>query len=152
MPASPALPLLDHCLALLAEKDLAVLATCPAQAAAPHCSLMAYVLDQDRRHLLLVTPKKSRKYENLQANPQASLLVDTRESHPREAVQALTVAAVLAQTPAETLPALLEAFLARHPRLSAFARRPDAALIRLRMTSFQLLDGVEDARFMTLEG
>lgn len=150
--SAPAALLLGRCLDLLDASDLAVLATCPAQAgAAPHCSLMAYALDADRRHLLLTTPRGSRKYENLMENHKASLLVDTRRMHVREAVQALTVSAVLTDTPSEAVAGLRARFLARHPRLTAFASRPDTVLIRLRLTAFQLLDDVEHAQYVSLE-
>ncbi|WP_158407302.1 pyridoxamine 5'-phosphate oxidase family protein [Megalodesulfovibrio gigas] len=153
MPTSsaPAALLIGRCLDLLDASDLAVLATCPARAdAPPHCSLMAYALDAERRHLLLTTPQDSRKYANLMENPRVSLLVDTRQVHAREAVQALTVSAVLADTPPEAAAGLRARFLARHPRLTEFASRPDTALIRLRLTAFQLLDGVEHAQYVSL--
>ncbi|GAB7080006.1 pyridoxamine 5'-phosphate oxidase family protein [Megalodesulfovibrio paquesii] len=150
MPQHPSL--LSRCLHLLTEQDLAVLATCPAASeGTPLCSLMAYTLAEDTRHLLLVSPAGSRKVAYLQQNPHASVLVDTRTTAPREAVQALTVSVLLAPPPPHEVPALLHRFLARHPRLEAFARRPETVLLRLRMTSLQLLDDVETAHFLQLE-
>ncbi len=145
--------LITRCLDLLASRDMCVLATCTPEA--PHTSLMAYALDADRQHLLMVSPKASKKYANLQRTPMVSCMVDTREEalchgKDRYAVQALTVTASFDAPSAVEAPALLEQVIAAHPHLESFARKPDTAVIRLKLLAFQLLDGVETAQYVTV--
>ena len=80
---------------LIKRKDMCVLAT--AFDNKPHCSLMAYVTDDDCGAIYMVTGRETTKYRNISANPQVSLLIDTREEHPgdsRPKAQALTVSGV----------------------------------------------------------
>jgi nitroimidazol reductase NimA-like FMN-containing flavoprotein (pyridoxamine 5'-phosphate oxidase superfamily) len=62
--------------ALVKRKDICVLATVSENN--PHCSLMAYVTDNDCREIYMVTNRQSTKFRNLSANPLVSLLIDTR--------------------------------------------------------------------------
>ena len=64
---------------LAREKDICVQAT--VSGGKPHCSLMAYVVDDACREMYMVTHKQSTKYRNLLENPAASVLIDTREEH-----------------------------------------------------------------------
>ena len=64
---------------LAKEKDMCVLAT--ASGGAPHCSLMAYVTDEDCSEIYMATQRNTQKYKNVLENPFVSLLIDTREDH-----------------------------------------------------------------------
>lgn len=154
-------PLVTRCLDLLASRNMCVLATCDPTSshgnsdAAPHTSLMAYTLDEERRHLLMVSPANSKKVRNLSVNPMVSCMVDTREDalchgKNRYAVQALTVTARLTSPSPDEAPALVEQVIAAHPHLETFARKPGNSVVRLEITAFQLLDGLEDAQYATL--
>jgi nitroimidazol reductase NimA-like FMN-containing flavoprotein (pyridoxamine 5'-phosphate oxidase superfamily) len=71
---------------------MCVLAT--AREGKPHCSLMAYVADEEVEWIYMVTHRNTTKYANLLSNEQVSLLVDNRcEGLPddRSNIQALTV-------------------------------------------------------------
>jgi nitroimidazol reductase NimA-like FMN-containing flavoprotein (pyridoxamine 5'-phosphate oxidase superfamily) len=84
--------MLERIKALVKEKDICVLATVSGDK--PHCSLMAYVTDDDCREIYMVTQRESRKYENLMKNRSVSLLIDTREENlgsRRPEAKALTV-------------------------------------------------------------
>ena len=67
--------------ALAIEKNICVLATVGGRK--PHCSLMAYVTDENCTEIYMVTHKNTNKYKNLMENPSVSLLIDTREISPR---------------------------------------------------------------------
>jgi hypothetical protein len=103
----------------------------------------------------MITHKHSTKYRNLTENPSLSLLIDTRlidRGEKRQKAKALTVNGVM-----ETIEDsdkrfnILAKFLKRHVHFKEFASHPDAEVLAVRIQSLQLLDGVTDAYFETLE-
>lgn len=141
--------MLERMKELLRSKKLCALAT--ASAESPHCSLMAYLADPDGTTVYLVSAKKSRKSRNLESCRNVSLLVDTRDEHDREGeVLALTVAGRLdpfAPEEADERESVRERFARLHPDLHAVLDDPDAELLRIRIASFQLLEGPDAASF-----
>jgi nitroimidazol reductase NimA-like FMN-containing flavoprotein (pyridoxamine 5'-phosphate oxidase superfamily) len=117
----------------------------------PHCSLMAYVTDNDCREIYMVTSRKTTKFRNLSANPSVSLLIDTREEHAgtqRPNVQALTVAGVYQEIEDETKKIRIRDQLREtHPHIKELLDMQDAEILCVKVTSFLLLDGVSDAHF-----
>ena len=72
------------------ENSLCVLATVN-ENAAPHCSLMAYAIDDQCREIYMATLTSSRKFRNLQKNSAVSLLIDTRGMEIYHQIRALTI-------------------------------------------------------------
>ena len=134
---------------LAKEKDMCVLAT--ASGGAPHCSLMAYVTDQDCSEIYMTTQRNTQKYKNVLENPFVSLLIDTREDHKgrlRYETKALTVAGRCEVIEDEAKQALVRAKLVEwHPHLKEFLSHPEAAILCIRIASFLLLNGLTDAYF-----
>lgn len=141
--------MLDKIKELVKEKDTCVLAT--VGQGCPHCSLMAYIADDDCREIYMVTLKDTRKYRNLMENPLVSLLIDTRADHSgpqRRAAKALTVAGTLLKIEdPNQYGSLREKLLDRHPQLKEFLDQPEAAILCIKISSFLLLDGLSDAYF-----
>lgn len=141
--------MIERMKALLRDKDLCVLAT--AAGGTPHCSLMAYVTDEDGTALFMATMKNTTKYANLSENPRVSLLVDTRDDtagSETAATQALTVAGrceVLEET--EAASSARTRLLHRHPSLQEVLEHPDTVVLRVAIESFLLLDGPREAHF-----
>ncbi len=138
---------------LVREKDTCVLATTHGDQ--PHCSLMSYVTDRHCTRLYMVTHRESRKYNNLVANPKVSLLIDTREGAEgvnRNTVKALTVTGIFVTIgdDAERKDAAAR-LLAGHPHLRVFLDDQDAEVFAVRITAFQLLDGITDSSFVAVE-
>lgn len=144
--------MLDRMKALVREKDICVLATVSADK--PHCSLMAYVTDEDCSEIYMVTHRKTRKYKNLLENPSVSLLIDTREEHrgtQRPEAKALTVSGIFQRIDDEDKKRLARSkLLGRHPHLEEFMDHPDAELLCIRVASFLFLDGLTEAHFETV--
>jgi nitroimidazol reductase NimA-like FMN-containing flavoprotein (pyridoxamine 5'-phosphate oxidase superfamily) len=141
--------MIERMIELLRSKDLCVLAT--ASGGAPHCSLMAYVPAEDGRSLYTVTRKDTTKFENLRENPRVSLLVDTRDRPDENPTRALTVAGRCEpMVPGEEEKRARAALTARHPRLSPILEDAESVILRIRIESFLLLDGPEEAHFETL--
>ena len=132
--------------ALTSETNICVLATVAGRK--PHCSLMAYVTDKNCEEIYMVTHKNTHKYKNLMENPAVSLLIDTRDKSPRSETKALTINGVFAAIENQKKRKKIQAhFLAAHPHLSGFINHPEAEILCVRIVSFLLLNGLEEAHF-----
>ncbi len=133
--------MLDTILAFLASHDLGVLATADD---APHCSLMAYVMAPDG-HICMATLPDTRKWRNILGNPNVSLLVDNRERLPdlgREALTAVTVTGRHDPFPDPEGETAAKRLMAdRHGHLGGILTRPEARVIRIRPTAYQIVEG-----------
>ena len=135
--------------ALAKQKNMCALATVAGQK--PYCSLMAYVTDDKCEEIYMVTHKNSSKYINLMQNPAVSLLIDTREKSPRAEAKALTVEGVFCRIEEEKKRRQVAAkLLQAHPHLETFMQHPEADVFCVKIGSFLLLDGVQDAHFETV--
>lgn len=140
--------------ALVQTRRHCVLATCgvEGEGCAPHASLMAYCAAPDCGEFWLATLTETRKWRNLAANPQASLLLDDRGEGGGEPALALTVAARAEPfaSPADKAEARRR-LLAKHPQLASFLALQAVSMLRLKAVSFQLLSGPTDVFFIEAE-
>ena len=138
---------------VIRSQDMCVLATVTGNK--PHCSLMAYVTDEECRTIYMITHQNTAKYQNLTANPSLSLLIDTRLMHrgeKRQKAKALTVNGFFERIEdSDKRFNIVARFLERHVHLKKFAGHPDAEVLAVRIQSLQLLDGVTDAYYETLD-
>lgn len=124
---------------LLSSQRLGVL--CTSGETGPHASLVAFAARQDLTQLFFVTPRNTRKFANLRVDPRVALLVDgrsNREEDFRNAV-AVTARGVAEEAGGAARSRLLKPYLARHPRLTEFARAPTSALLRIRVETYSLV-------------
>ena len=135
--------------ALAREKNICVLATVGDRK--PHCSLMAYVTDENCTEIYMVTHKNTHKYKNLMENPSVSLLIDTREISPRTRAKALTVEGISAAIEGEKKRQEVQSMLLDvHPHLSEFINHSEAEILCVRIQSFLLLDGLQEAHYQSV--
>jgi len=138
--------------AFLKEKDMCVLAT--ALEGKPHCSLMAYMTDEEGEWIYMVTHRGTTKYTNLLTNEQVSLLVDNRCDGmlaDRSNLQALTVHGTFHAVEEEgAKKQILAQVRERHPHMGEFLDSPEAEVISVRVNSFLFLDGIMDAHHVTV--
>ena len=138
--------MLDRMKSLAREKNSCVLATITGRK--PHCSLMAYVTNMDCTEIYMATHRQTRKFQNLSENPAVSLLIDTRDASPRPEVRAMTVAGVFERIKDPVKEEKVRRkLLSAHPHLQDFMGQPEAEVIRIKVRSFLLLDGLTQASF-----
>jgi nitroimidazol reductase NimA-like FMN-containing flavoprotein (pyridoxamine 5'-phosphate oxidase superfamily) len=134
---------------LARHKNMCVLATVAGQK--PYCSLMAYVTDENCEEIYMVTQRNSTKYKNMLQNPAVSLLIDTREKAPSSQAKALTVEGIFCKIEnAETRKQVTAKLLQTHPHLEIFMQHPEADVFCVKIRSFLLLDGLQQAHFKTV--
>jgi len=143
--------MLEKMKVLVRGKDICVLSTV-SQDATPHCSLMAYVANEECREIYMATHSSTMKYQNLLHNPAISLLIDSREVTSRQRAQALTVSGVFQPIVDKNKRDRVEARLLRqHPHLKDFIKNPDTVFMCIKVQSFLLLDGLTDSHFVNLK-
>jgi len=115
--------------ALLAERHVGVLAT--QSGGQPYASLVAFVADDEMRHLLFATPRPTRKFANLEAEPRVAMLIDSRGNEPEDLHRAAGATAVgsARELTGEERARAAERFRARHPHMAEFVASPSTALI-----------------------
>ena len=114
----------------------------------PYCSLMAYVTNKDCTEVYMVTHRQTQKYQNLMENPSVSLLIDTRDTSPRSQARAMTVEGVYQKiTNPDREDKIRQKLLSAHPHFSEFLEHPEAEVLRVKIRSFLLLDGLTQSFF-----
>jgi nitroimidazol reductase NimA-like FMN-containing flavoprotein (pyridoxamine 5'-phosphate oxidase superfamily) len=117
----------------------------------PHCSLMAYTVDEECKSLYMVTSKDSDKYRNLQINASVSLMIDTRASRKDESAKALTVTGRFSQVEdKKTLLQVKKDLINRHPELALFLNNKSSCVFSIEIESFLLLNGFTDSYFESI--
>jgi len=142
--------MLEKMTALVSKKNVCVLATVSDNK--PYCSLMAYITDGGCKEIYMVTHKNTTKFNNLQKNPSVSLLIDSRETQPRSNAQALTIDGVY--TPLiddNKRQKIRDRMLESFPHMKNFLHHPESEIIRVKINSFLLLDGLTESHFVSLK-
>jgi general stress protein 26 len=134
---------------LVRKNNICVLATVSGDK--PHCSLMAYITNVTCEEIYMVTHKNTTKFNNLQNNPSVSLLIDSRETQPRSNAQALTIDGVFIPLIDENKKQKIrDRMLESFPHMKDFIHHPESELIRIKINSFLLLDGLTESHFVSL--
>jgi nitroimidazol reductase NimA-like FMN-containing flavoprotein (pyridoxamine 5'-phosphate oxidase superfamily) len=96
----------------------------------PYSSLISFAIGGDLRSLVFVTGRNTRKYANIQQNPNVSILIDNRTNQPSDVAGAVAVTAIgTAREEREGRNAWRDLFLARHPQLERFIDASDNAIM-----------------------
>ncbi len=124
---------------LFTSQKLAVLATYGIDQ--PYCSLMAFAVSDDLKHIIVATKRHTHKYANIQQHPRLSLLVDNRKNQVDDFQQAIAV--TILATSSELQPPELEPFLNlylfKHPYMNSFCQAPDCALLKLSVERYLMV-------------
>lgn len=118
------------------SQPFAVLAT--QDGAAPYASLVAFASDEKLTCLLFATPKATRKYSNMKANPAVALLIDNRKNTKEDIQEATTVTAVgIVEQIEDFERSIMEKiYLMKHPHLVDFLHSPTTAFLKIRMEKY----------------
>jgi general stress protein 26 len=129
---------------LFESQNLAVLAT--HRSSQPYASLVAFYATEDLKHLFFVTPKTTRKFENLKADARVAMLVNSNTNQAVDFHQAVSVTVVGTATEVvgpERQP-ILKRYLEKHPYLEDFVRSPSCALVRVSAKSYFMVQNFQN--------
>ena len=130
---------LDTLRVLLDSQHLAVVAT--QMPDGPYTSLVAFAASDDLRTIGFVTSRATTKYRNLSANPNVSVLIDSR-THSVEDFSTGTAATVVGKAtdvPKDEADAAVRRFIRRHPHLEAFVNAPSTAMCLLDVEKYYIV-------------
>lgn len=121
------------------SQPLAVLAT--QDGTAPYASLVAFASNEKLTYLLFATPKATRKYSNMQANPAVALLIDNRKNTKEDIQEATTVTARGKVEQVEDFERSImgKIYLMRHPYLADFLNSPKTAFLKIRIERYTVV-------------
>lgn len=123
---------------LVTNEKLCVLAT--TDGIEPLCSQMTLFVDHASMKFYFLSRKDSQKNKNMKSHPHVSILIDRREEYV-----ALTVQGVYAPIKRQqTVKAITQLFLRKHPELKDFAEHPDTELLRVNAKQATLMVGFTD--------
>jgi len=124
---------------LFANQQLAVLAT--QYVGQPYASLVAYAGTDDLKEIFFATPRTTRKYRNLTADPRVALLINSSENKPSDIHRAVAVTAtgVAGDVPSHAQDRFLKLYLKRHPHLKDFIEAPSTVLVRVMVDCYYMV-------------
>ena len=119
----------------------------------PHTSLIAITPLRSFRQLVFATYRNTLKYRNLKHNSKVALLIENRDAEMKY-LQGSTVLTIIGHTE-EIADAEYEsaykAHLKRHPEMESFMLSSDCALILVIAQSYQVVNGIDDIRWISSE-
>lgn len=121
---------------MLASQYLAVLAS--VDTGKPYSNLVAFVVTKDLKTIVFVTNRYTRKYRNIIANENISLLVDSRANQPSDfsTAVALTIIGSAREAGNKEREKLVSLYLTKHPHLSQFVNNPSQAVMRITVADY----------------
>ena len=119
----------------------------------PHASLIAITPVEGFRQLIFATYRSTNKYRNLLHNCKVAVLIEigdpVNSGHDKDFV--LTAYGNALEIDSAENEAELNAHLMRHPDLEMFLRSKDCALIRVTLEKFQLVHGIDDISWWSVD-
>ena len=129
---------------LFQTQKLAVLST--HHSGQPYASLIAFTASDDLKELFFATPRATRKYANLKADPRAALLIDSRSNQDSDIHRAIAATAVgkATEVSEEEREKVLKLYLSKHPHLEEFVKSPSCALVRVTVATFYVVSRFQE--------
>ena len=123
---------------LFAKQKFAALAT--DNRGKPHNCLVAFAATDDLRNLLFTTSRNTSKYRNILAESKVAMLVDSRSNQDSDFRHAMAVTATgkAKEAKGKQKDRLLEIYLAKHSKLSDFARSSEIALVEVSVEDYEI--------------
>ena len=129
---------------LCSSQKLAVL--CTQRENQPYASLGAFVISNGLMYLYLVSPKTTRKFTLLAANPQVSIMINSSQNKESDfhRAMAVTIIGSAAELSGRKRPGIMKSYVEKHPYLEDFAKSPTCALVKIRIKSYFLVKNFQN--------
>jgi heme iron utilization protein len=119
----------------------------------PHASLIAITPVEGFRQLIFATYRSTNKYRNLLHNCKVAVLIEIGDASNSGLDEDFVLTAFgnaveinIAENEADLI-----AHLKRHPDLEMFLRSADCSLISVSLVKFQLVHGIDDVRWWSVD-
>lgn len=124
---------------LFKSQKLAVLST--HDGGQPYANLVAFVSHDDLKQIFFVTPRTTRKFDNLSADPRVALLINNSLNIDSDFHEAVSVTALghAKEILGAAKDEILSRYIGKHPYLEAFATAPTCALVSVTITTYVMV-------------
>ena len=104
----------------------------------PYANLVAFAVSDNLSEMIFTTPRQSRKYENLSANPRVSVLIDDRSNDIADLKDAVAATAIgtAVEVDGSEKKRCLAVYAAKHPHLHDFAHAATTAVFRITVEKY----------------
>lgn len=104
----------------------------------PYANLVAFAVTDNLSEIIFATPRQSRKYVNLAANPKVSVLIDDRSNDISDLKDAIAATAIgtAVEVDGSERKRCLAIYATRHPHLHDFARSASTAVFRITVEKY----------------
>jgi len=135
---------------ILDAHRFAVLAT--QRGGQPHTSLVAYTPLDGIRQLAFATYRSTRKFKSLLENHQVALFIGGQAASSHEVGERtlLTAHGMALEVSPDEKARVSHEHQMRHPDLQTFLSSPEAALVLVDVTAYQLVNDIEDVHWFHL--
>ncbi|MGI5817969.1 MAG: pyridoxamine 5'-phosphate oxidase family protein [Armatimonadota bacterium] len=129
---------------LLREQRLCVLST--HRDGAPYASLVAFVASEDLGGIIFTTPRGTRKFENIKADPRVAVLIDNARELPADCEKAAAVTATgrAVELSDGARAEAAERFCEAHRHMRQFVADPSTALICIQVETYYVVRHFQD--------
>jgi hypothetical protein len=117
----------------------------------PHASLIAITPFAGFRQLIFATYRNTLKYRNLIHNSKVAVLIEGRDVNLKDPNGSI-VLTIIGHTEEISIAeneAAYQAHLKRHPKMKSFMLSSDCALITVIAQSYQIVNGIDDIKWIT---
>lgn len=136
---------------ILKTRGFAVLAT--EGNGQPHASLVAITPLGNCRQLVFATYRNTLKYRNIEYNSKVAVLIESErinKENLREKIVLTIIGSIKEFSIAEN-EAAYQAHLRNHPEMESFMLSSDCALIMVIAQSYQIVNGIDDIKWVAAE-
>ena len=119
----------------------------------PHASLIAITPLGSCKQLVFATYRNTLKYRNIDNNSKVAVLIESEglnKEDLRERI-VLTIIGYIEEISIAETEVAYQAHLKRHPEMESFMLSSDCALIMVNAQSYQLVNGIDDIRWITAD-
>jgi heme iron utilization protein len=119
----------------------------------PHTSLIAITPFGNLRQLIFATYRNTLKYRNIAHNNKVAVLIEGEylSTKGQKESTVLTIIGHIEEISAEENEAAYQAHLKRHPEMGSFMLSSDCALMLVVARSYQVVNGIDDIKWITAE-
>jgi len=113
----------------------------------PYGSVMCFAASEDLRRIWMATPRKTRKFTDIQTNDRVAFVVENTANNPSDAFDAVatTVTGRAQELDGPAREHAVAHYLAKNPQLTDFVSSPQCAVIELAVASYQVVSHFQEA-------
>jgi len=136
---------------ILGSQQLGVLSTYGSEY--PYSTLVGFTVTDDLQYIVFATIRNTRKYENIQKEPNVSMLVDTRSKYIRDfsKAQAVTVLGKAEEAEGSKREELADLHIQKHPYLKSFIQNPNSAIIRIKVHKYIMASRIQEVKELDMQ-